>query len=84
MASRLILTGRSDTIRTCDILLPKQVRYQAAPRSVVKGPDSKAKRLRMQGENARREYVTGTCPYSDMPDARQTGGRHCGSARKNP
>lgn len=31
----LILHGRSDWIRTSDPLLPKQVRYQAAPRSVI-------------------------------------------------
>ena len=27
--------GRDDRIRTCDILLPKQARYQAAPRPVA-------------------------------------------------
>jgi hypothetical protein len=28
---RLIISGRGDTIRTCDILLPKQALYQAEP-----------------------------------------------------
>ena len=27
--------GRSDTIRTCDILLPKQARYQLSVRNIV-------------------------------------------------
>ena len=31
----LIFYGRSDWIRTSDPLLPKQVRYHAAPRSVM-------------------------------------------------
>ena len=28
------MSGRDDRIRTCDILLPKQARYQTAPRPV--------------------------------------------------
>ena len=34
MANPFVLTGRSETIRTFDPLLPRQVRYQAALRSV--------------------------------------------------
>jgi hypothetical protein len=29
------ILGRGDRIRTCDILLPKQTRYQAAPHPVI-------------------------------------------------
>ena len=39
-----IESGRDDRIRTCDILLPKQARYQTAPR-----PDT---RLRLRGARA--------------------------------
>ena len=34
LANPFVLTGRSETIRTFDPLLPRQVRYQAALRSV--------------------------------------------------
>jgi hypothetical protein len=43
--SRLVKVSRGDRIRTCDLVLPKHPRYQAAPRPV----SSQLKGLRGQG-----------------------------------
>jgi hypothetical protein len=46
--------GRDDWIRTSDPLLPKQMRYQAAPR-----PDDKYKGLKYKRNAATRQRLTG-------------------------
>ena len=54
--------GRDDWIRTSDPLLPKQMRYQAAPR-----PDGKDKELKYKRYAANRQRCTG------IAECRRTG-----------
>jgi hypothetical protein len=50
--------GRDDWIRTSDPLLPKQMRYQAAPR-----PDSKDKELKYKRNAAIRQRCAGIAAH---------------------
>ena len=62
-------TGRADRIRTCDPLLPKQVRYQTAPRPDLTRALDRDVRGRTQGE---RQYsVPDTRRYSPASVARR-------------
>jgi hypothetical protein len=70
------LAGRADRIRTCDVLLPKQVRYQTAPRPVrplpaapLRGADQYRERRRARQTRRRRRRRAWT-----IRGGRMTGG----------